>query len=199
MSSTLMKKLDVAFQKIDELSENEREVEINGQKIVLGIISGAEEEMIQAHIEERSKEMGRSLILRDVKLETTSYAIKAINDERIDKVDFFSVKDPATEKEAKIEKHIFLRNKLRDWAPFLVNYLFNQYAALIDDSSQTLLPKFEIEGLKSIEDLLRAEIEEQKETLKEVEESTEETPKPETVFREIPNPEAGGTLDQAGR
>ena len=124
MPSSLMAKLDAAFQEIDKLSENEREVEINGQKIVLALLTGEEEDNAQAFIVGRVERFGKGLYLRDAKIETIAYSIKAISDQRIDKIDFFEVLDGEGNMQ-KVEKHIFLRNKLRGWPPIIVNYLFN--------------------------------------------------------------------------
>lgn len=200
MNTSLMDKIEEAFKKIDSLSENERSVEINEQEITLGIVSGAEEELIQAAIVERASALGKSVILKSVKVETLAYAIKSINGQRIDKIDFFKTADPNTGEQINVERTIFLRNKLENWAPFLLNYLFNQYAVLIDESSKTLNPKFEIEGLKSVEEALQAEIVGQEEVLKEATaESSEEKSSSKMVFREIPDAAGGGVIDQAGR
>jgi len=198
MTSSLMAKIDVAFQKIDELSDNERDVEINGQKIVLGILTGGEEDNVQAFIVERAEKFGKGLYLRDIKIETIAYSIKQINDERIDKVDFFTVQN-TEDKIEKVEKHIFLREKLRIWPPLIVNYLFNQYVVLSDETSKTFNPAFEVEG---IDDLLQEEVKEGEALLKEAEELAEgkekSKDKEETTFRKVDIEGTEGVLDQTG-
>jgi len=190
MSSSLFQKIETAFQKINELSKSEKEVEINGQKIVLGIPTGEEDNLIQIYVNQRAEEHGKTTILRDIKVETVAFAIKAINKERIDDVDFFTTIGP-DKKEVKVEKHIFLRDTVSSWPGFIVNYLFNQYVALTDESSESLKPEFKIEG---VNDLLKAELSEQEQILKEAEKQTEEQ-KSEPSFRKIE--EAGdGILDQ---
>lgn len=197
MTTELSQKIESAFQKIEELIQNERDVEINGQKMVLGIVSGAEEDKIQGFLSAKTiEEEDKLAIVRIMKIESLVYAIKSIDDTRLDKLDFFSVIDPKTSEEQLIEKPIFLRDKLMSWPSFIVNYLFNQYVLLVEESSSTFNPEFKVEGL---DELLKMEVEEQEEALKAAEEREEDKPEKKMEFREIPDPEAGGVMDQTGR
>jgi len=200
-----MQKLETAFQKIDALSANEKEVSINDQKIILGVVDGADEERIQAYVMNFAnlkklvveKEAKIPMFLRDMKVETVVYAIKAINGERLDKVDFFSVSDPKGGPDIKIERQIFLRRKLKEWPPFIYNYLFNQYISLVNDTTKVMEPKFEFEGL---EDLVQEEIKTNQEAFENITNLAKESEVPskkEPVFRKIETPE-GGVLDQTG-
>lgn len=211
--SDLLKKLESAFQKIDSLSDNEKEVSINDQKITLGIISGVVEDSIQTYLMESidlktivaEKGVKIPAFMRAMKIETVAYAIKAINGDRIDRVNFFSVPNPDGSKvDLKIERQLFLRKKLREWPPFIVNYLFNQYILLVNDTTKVMEPKFEIEDL---DDLVRNEVKEDSEALQNLTETSKElseskdlkdesSTKKDPIFRKVET--EGGVLDQAG-
>jgi len=206
MSSILLEKLEEAFEKISKLSENEKEVEINGQKVIIGLLSGDEEDKVQAYLAKKMEQFGPESFMREAKIETMAYALKALGDQRIDKVDFFSYSDSATGEDQKVEKHIYLRKKLKAWPNFISTYLFNQYALLIDDLSKNLKPELRIEG---VEEIIKREAEANSKVLEEAEarlkatreaiEPSSEEPKEEAMtFRQLDSDASEGILDQSG-
>jgi len=214
MPDLLMEKLETAFKEIEKISDSERPVKINGQEIILGVVDGKSEEAIQSFLSSRPDaeaaakgegEVKVPALLRDIKVETLVYAFKALNGERLDKIDFFIVKNPSGGEDLKIERQIFLRNKLKSWPPFLVTYLFNQYVTLVNEASANMEPAFKIEGLdelvkdelQSDQDLMsKIDQEMQEDSIEESKESETTEPR-EVSFRKLED-EPGGVLDQTG-
>jgi len=135
-----MKDAFEALSQLTKLGKKTKEIEIEGQKILLSTLDSEKEALVFVACSSLS---GNAYFFK-LKSETIKFSICAVNDIRLD--EYQTIKDPSKKEQLKNETLSKLDSIIGTWDENIVSYIYSKWVELSKESEDELKKKGLIES-----------------------------------------------------